>query len=465
MSENKFMVATMRKFKQENLGGIEIHNERKTKNHSNDDIDVSKKKLNLDLVNEAGSYRKRISDRLMRGRKSNSKVRKDAVVLAEWIVSASPETFEKMNENDVKKYFEWSLKYFGEKFGSKNVVYAKVHLDETTPHMHLGIVPLTSDGRLSAKDVFNRSVLRSVQSELPVFLKSKGFDVKRGRKDETRKKLTVPEYKKAQDDLAATRKENEYLEKRNKALEVEFEREILHVTNTINSVLVTNAVIPPEDEPLYFYDGIQKPIFLGSIRNFLNTKTELIAQALRPPRKILKDVTIVSSEDNTPVNNVKAFKLSASNMLKDVREQLVKYIDRWKKSLRRYLNASVDKTTIGRAKVTAEVAEWVDSERSDYAEGTFAEGNVLGESNRFLFVNPKISELKSRVSPTGDRDYTLTSPRKISRLRATFLKNSSVANPNDLLKNFDDTPERAREIAKFYKPKVRKTSQRDIVRR
>lgn len=43
MSENKFMVATMRKFKQENLGGIEIHNERKTKNHSNDDIDVSKK--------------------------------------------------------------------------------------------------------------------------------------------------------------------------------------------------------------------------------------------------------------------------------------------------------------------------------------------------------------------------------------------------------------------------------------
>ena len=82
-----------------------------------------------------------------------------------------------------------------------------------------------------------------------------------------------------------------------------------------------------------------------------------------------------------------------------------------------------------------------------------------------MFVNPKISELKSRVSPTGDRDYTLTSPRKISRLRATFLKNSSVANPNDLLKNFDDTPERAREIAKFYKPKVRKTSQRDIVRR
>lgn len=233
-------------------------------------------------------------------------------------------------------------------------------------------------------------------------------------------KLTVPEYKKAQADLAAMRKENEYLERRNKALEVEFEREISHVINTINSVLVTNAVIPSEDEPLYFYDGIQKPIFLGSIRNFLNTRTELIAQALRPPRRILNDVTIISSEDKTPVNNVKAFKLSASDMLKDVREQLIKHLDRWKKTLRRYLNTSVDKTTIGRAKITAEVKEWVDPERSDYAKGTFAEGNILGESNRFLFVNPKISELKSRLSPDGDRDYTLTSSRKISRPRATF---------------------------------------------
>lgn len=465
MSGNNFVVATMRKFKQENLGGIEIHNERKTKNHSNKDIDVNKKSLNLDLVNETGSYRKRISDRIMRKRKSGRKVRKDAVVLAEWIVSASPEAFEKMSENDVKKYFGWSLKYFGEKFGSENFVYAKVHLDESTPHMHLGIVPLTSDGRLSAKNVFDRSALRSVQNELPGFLKSKGFDVKRGRKDDTRKKLTVPEYKKAQDDLEAMRRENEYLERRNKALKVEFERELLHVTNTINSVLVANTVIPPEDEPLYFYDGIQKPIFLGSVRTFLNTRTELIAQALRPPRKLLKDVTVVSNRDNTPVNNVRSFKLSASDILKNVREQFVKYIDRWKKSLRRYLNTSVDKTTIGRAKITAEVAEWVDPARSDYAKGTFTEGNILGESNRFLFVNPKISELKSSLSPNGDYDYTLTSSRKVNRPRASFLQNSSVAKPNDLLKNFDDTPERAREISKFYKPKVRKTSQRDIVRR
>ncbi|GAA2958263.1 hypothetical protein GCM10011538_07230 [Ligilactobacillus murinus] len=46
----------------------------RTKNHSNKDIDVSKKNLNLDLVTETGSYRKRISDRLMRNRKLILKV-------------------------------------------------------------------------------------------------------------------------------------------------------------------------------------------------------------------------------------------------------------------------------------------------------------------------------------------------------------------------------------------------------
>ena len=38
------------------------------------------------------------------------------------------------------------------------------------------------------------------------------------------------------------------------------------------------------------------------------------------------------------------------------------------KPLRHYLNAPVNKTAIGRAKITAEVKEWVDPKRSDYAK-------------------------------------------------------------------------------------------------
>ncbi|MEY8735800.1 plasmid recombination protein, partial [Lactobacillus sp. AN1001] len=61
MTNNNFIVATMKKFKGENLNGIEIHNERKTEKHSNKEIDTSKSGLNVDLLDETGSYRKRIS--------------------------------------------------------------------------------------------------------------------------------------------------------------------------------------------------------------------------------------------------------------------------------------------------------------------------------------------------------------------------------------------------------------------
>ena len=52
------------------------------------------------------------------------------------------------------------------------MAYAQVHLDETTPHMHLGVVPMT-EGKLSGKTVFNRQTLKRNQSDLPEFLKEK----------------------------------------------------------------------------------------------------------------------------------------------------------------------------------------------------------------------------------------------------------------------------------------------------
>lgn len=39
-------------------------------------------------------------------------------------------------------------------FGEENVVSFIVHLDELNPHAHAVIVPITKDGRLSAKDLF-----------------------------------------------------------------------------------------------------------------------------------------------------------------------------------------------------------------------------------------------------------------------------------------------------------------------
>ncbi|MGX7010249.1 Plasmid recombination enzyme [Lactococcus chungangensis CAU 28 = DSM 22330] len=45
-----FAVARMTKLKADNLVGIGNHDQRKTTNHSNEDIDVSRSHLNYDLV-------------------------------------------------------------------------------------------------------------------------------------------------------------------------------------------------------------------------------------------------------------------------------------------------------------------------------------------------------------------------------------------------------------------------------
>lgn len=478
-----FVVATMKKFNSSNLGGIEIHNERKTSKHSNKEIDPLRSRFNFDLVKVQGeSYVDCVNKHISLNRKGSRKVRKDAIVLAEWVVSASPEAFIGMESKQIREYFAESVKYFGEKFGSENVVYAKVHMDESTPHMHMGIVPITQDKRLCAKDVFDRNALRDVQSELPKRLKESGFDVERGEKDSKRKKLTVPEYKEMKNELASLEQSCEIqlekkreleaqqrvLEQQNKALQVEFDSKISHVTNTINSVLKEHDIIPAGDEPVYFYDGLQKPIFMGSVIDFINTDTKVLARILKPKKSIAKNMEFISNDDSTPVNNVKEFEQSASETFKDIREQLISNIDRWKKSLVRYLNGVADKVNIGQAKITAKVKEWINPSLTAYTEETFVDGDVLGESNRFLYVNPKPNELRNVLSPARsllDVDRSLGKKDKSSRPRATFLKNSSVARANDLLIDFN-TPERAREIAKYYTPKVTRASRtRASVRR
>ena len=99
-----------------------------------------------------------------------------------------------MDDKEVRKFFETSLEYFSDKFGSQNMAYAQVHLDETTPHMHLGIVPM-SEGKLSSKTVFDRQTLRDIQDELPKLLKEKGFKIERGIENSERTNLSVATYK------------------------------------------------------------------------------------------------------------------------------------------------------------------------------------------------------------------------------------------------------------------------------
>ena len=190
------IVARMQKMKAENLIGIGNHNQRKTKNHSNPDIDTSLSELNYDLVNRTDNYKKDIENFINENKSTTRAVRKDAVLINEWIITSDRKFFENLSDEDTKEFFITAKEYFAENFGEENIRYATVHLDESTPHLHMGIVPFDEDKKLSAKRVFNREALRNVQEDLPKLLQEKGFDIKRGLEGSDRKNLTVPEFKK-----------------------------------------------------------------------------------------------------------------------------------------------------------------------------------------------------------------------------------------------------------------------------
>lgn len=95
--------------------------------------------------------------------------RKDAVQCVEVMLSASPEWFKRDEKGQAADYSnsKWTkdnLAFLQKTFGEKNVLAFKLHQDEKTPHIHALVVPLTSDNRLSARDVFGRPALRHLQT-------------------------------------------------------------------------------------------------------------------------------------------------------------------------------------------------------------------------------------------------------------------------------------------------------------
>lgn len=109
------------------------------------------------------------------------KVRADQVRCMEVILTASPEFFARDANGravDMGKS-QWAhdqLNFLKTTFGEKNVVSCTLHQDEKSPHFHAVVVPITEDGRLSAKDLFNPVTLTGYQSQYAEAMKTHGLE-------------------------------------------------------------------------------------------------------------------------------------------------------------------------------------------------------------------------------------------------------------------------------------------------
>ncbi|MGR6342668.1 MobV family relaxase [Priestia megaterium] len=191
----KYGIIRMQKFHKDAILGIQKHNQREGENSKNKDIDSTRTMLNYDFVNEDKiKYHEEIKK--MTATRVKRKIRNDAVLVAEFFVSASPEYMHAMSPDEQRKYFEASLDHIAGKYGQQNILYAVVHNDESTPHMHVGFVPITEDRRLAAKEYFHgKTKIRRIQDDFHNYMNKRGYDIERGEPSELQHK-SVHEFKK-----------------------------------------------------------------------------------------------------------------------------------------------------------------------------------------------------------------------------------------------------------------------------
>ena len=153
------------KVKFNGLEGIRRHLQERERVKTNPNIDLSRSHLNYCIEDLAPDHlSRRVKERIAQLH-LKKRPRSDAVGIEDIIVSASVDFMLNLDCNTREQYFRDSLHFFQQRYGKENVMYCQCHMDESNPHIHIGVVPITPDGRLSAKVLFCPKTLEQLQTD------------------------------------------------------------------------------------------------------------------------------------------------------------------------------------------------------------------------------------------------------------------------------------------------------------
>ena len=138
----------MEKYHKTDIAPIEKENERDENYEAkNPQIDSERTSNNYHLVRRDDSYTEYINNRLA---EEGIKPRKDAVLMCSFVITSDGDYFKGISLEKEKQFFADATIYFARRYGRENIISAVVHKDETTPHLHLNLMPI-SNGRLCAR--------------------------------------------------------------------------------------------------------------------------------------------------------------------------------------------------------------------------------------------------------------------------------------------------------------------------
>lgn len=156
-------MAHVMKIKQGTVAPMIAHYERKPeleRGYVRGNIDTERTKDNYNL--RPCDVRQEVGLAIAQHEKTAGKgIRKDANVLFDWAVTLPKDC----PQDRSREFFEAVATFIEGRYGKGNVLGCYVHMDETTPHAHIPILPMR-DGKLVASKVVNRADLRTFHSDL-----------------------------------------------------------------------------------------------------------------------------------------------------------------------------------------------------------------------------------------------------------------------------------------------------------
>lgn len=164
-------MAHVEKFQAAALGRVCDHFERRAEldhGYERENIDNSRSWLNYNLAPQRPVSQVEFINERINSLNLKRRPRKDAVRMCDCVITM-PRSFDPSRQ---REFFNAAYAFLAQRYGAENVVSAWVHRDETQPHMHFAWVPVTQDGRLSAKSVVNRLDLKTLHPDMQVAMET-----------------------------------------------------------------------------------------------------------------------------------------------------------------------------------------------------------------------------------------------------------------------------------------------------
>lgn len=207
-----YLICHMEKYKRQEVSPVEQENERDSSYEArNPQIDLNRTDNNYHIIKPKKSYMEFINDRLSTLTLSR-KLRSDAIYMNSFVLGSDREFFERLPLQKQWQFFYDCTEFFADKYGRENIISSVVHVDETTPHLHLNIVPIVN-GKLCSKDLYDKKKLSILQTQFHEAV-GKKYGLQRGKEGSTAKHLSTAELKAKTIIEAAEKRGNEIVEQK-----------------------------------------------------------------------------------------------------------------------------------------------------------------------------------------------------------------------------------------------------------